>query len=78
MAIYHSQERFDGELPERLFQIVRILGLEDHDVVGRPGSLVFAQGEIYTVLLGAGLECPDVRLRDFNVGQSRAVGFQLF
>ena len=27
---------------------------------------------------GAGLERPDVRLRDFNVGQRCAVGFQLF
>ena len=71
-------ECFGRELPERLFQIVRILGLEDHDVVGRLGSLVFAQGKVHAVLLGAGLERPDVRLRDFNVGQSRAVGFQLF
>ena len=35
-------ERFGGELPERLFQIVCILGLEDHDVVGRLGDLVLA------------------------------------
>ena len=35
-------ERFGCELPERLFQIVRILGLEDHDVVGRLGGLVLA------------------------------------
>ena len=33
---------------------------------------------VHAVLLGTWLERPDVRLRDFNVGQSRAVGFQLF
>ena len=71
-------ERFGRELPERLFQIIRILGLEDHDVVGRLGGLVLAQGKVHAVLLGAGLERPDVRLRDFNVGQGRTMGFQLF
>ena len=35
-------ERFGRELPERLFQIVRILGLEDHDVMGRLGGFILA------------------------------------
>ena len=35
--------------------------------VGRLGGLVLAQGKVHAVLLGAGLERPDVRLRDFNV-----------
>ena len=59
-------------------EMLRILGLEDHDVVGRLGGLVLAQGKVHAVLLGAGLERPDVRLRDFNVGQGRTMGFQLF
>ena len=59
-------ECFGRELPERLFQIVRILGLEDHDVVRRLGGLILAQGEVHAVLFGAGLERPDVRFRDFK------------
>ena len=51
------------KLLKRLFQIVRLLGFEDHDIPGRMGSAVFPQGKINVVFLGAGLDLwfPDNR-----------------
>lgn len=44
------------KLLKRLFQIVRLLGFEDHDIPGRMGGAVFPQGKINVVFLGAGLK----------------------
>ena len=65
------------KLPERLFQIVRILGFEDHDVVGRLGGLILSQGKIHAVFLGTRLERSNVGLGDLNVGEGRPMLFEL-
>ena len=59
-------------------QSICIFGTDKNKKPGRINGLIFSYGKVHAVLLGAGLERPDVRLRDFNVGQGRAVGFQLF
>jgi len=57
--------------------IVRILGFEDHDVVGRQGGLILSQGKIHAVFLGTRLECANVGLGDLNVGEGRPMLFEL-
>ena len=65
------------KLLKRLFQIVRLLGFEDHDIPGRMGSAVFPQGKINVVFLGAGLKQANVGVGDLNVGQGGTVLFEL-
>ncbi|SQB14360.1 Uncharacterised protein [Enterocloster clostridioformis] len=70
-------ELLGRELLERLFQIVRLLGFENHDIPGRMGGAVFPQGEINSVFLGAGPKQSDVGIGDFNIGQGATALFEL-
>lgn len=70
-------ELLGRKLLKRLFQIVRLLGFENHDIPGRMGGAVFPQGEINSVFLGAGPKQADVGIGDFNVGQGGTVLFEL-
>jgi len=45
-------ELLGRKLLKRLFQIVRLLGFEDHDIPGRMCSAVFLQGKINVVFPG--------------------------
>ena len=60
---------------ECLFQIVRLLGFENHDIPGRMSGAVFPQGKINAVFLGAGPKQANVGIGDFNVGQGGARPF---
>ncbi len=63
-------QRLGRKLLKRLFQIVRLLGFEYHDIPGRGGGAVFPQGKI-NVAFGAGLKQADVGVGDLNVGTGR-------
>ena len=62
-------KRLGRKLPKRLFQIVRVLGFENHNIVGRLGGLILSQGKIHAVFFCTGLERSNVGLGNLDVGE---------